>query len=190
MKTRSARLATAVADAAAKCELREGIEEEKIVTKLLLVAAKVDGADILPDVLLVKKAKPTREVVTLASCLDPGPKPESYFSCGGDEMITQLLAPHKRGREEKAVVGWSKDGPVCEDIMKKSILTPDFEQKQHAPPIHLSKYALKKQVYIYMGHPSDEAICFADGDYYCAPFLRNIDSLCPLLEECFIVPPS
>ena len=76
-----------------------------------------------------------------ASSLDPGPRPDCYFSCDGEEMVSQLVT-QGRQRKEKS---WFGEGQRCEDVMKKSVLTADFEQKECAPPMFRSKYAIMKE---------------------------------------------
>lgn len=74
-------------------------------------------------------------VVSLSSCLDAGPAPDLYFSCNPDKMVEGLLAPTPRGLE----------GLVEENaVMKHCVLTPDFEKRESAPPITISKHTQKK----------------------------------------------
>jgi hypothetical protein len=76
-------------------------------------------------------------VVSLCSALDPGPTPDAYFSCDPDKVLQGLLGTRgaaqleRRGGEEEAV-------------MKHCVITPDFEKKECAPPITISKFARKK----------------------------------------------
>ena len=85
-------------------------------------------------------------VVTLASELEVGPLPGLYFSCDTDEMVDRLMAPRTKGRTQ-VVTGRGcrgESGSSQETIMKKSVVTSDFERKDCAPPISQSRYAIKK----------------------------------------------
>lgn len=74
--------------------------------------------------------------LSLSSCLDAGPAPDLYFSCNPDKLVEGLLAPTPRG------IGTSRleENPV----MKHCVLTPDFEKRESAPPITISKHTQKK----------------------------------------------
>lgn len=83
--------------------------------------------------------------VSLSSCLDPGPQPDLYFSCDPDKMADSLLAPYP------GVKGYHQHiGTREKEVMKDCVITPDFERKECAPPISLSKHERKKinQVWI------------------------------------------
>ncbi len=94
----------------------------------------------LPDVIELQSTTTTTSepgrVITLASALDPGPGPELYFSCDTDTMIDALMVP--RGGSGHLSGG---DG----GIMKRSVLTSDFEKKESVPPSYQSRYTKKKE---------------------------------------------
>lgn len=77
-------------------------------------------------------------VVTLSSSLQVGATPDLYFSSNPDKMLHSLLAPDTRVR------GQPRPGGGEEEIMKNCVITPDFECKESAPPISLSKFKRKK----------------------------------------------
>lgn len=76
-------------------------------------------------------------VRSLCSALDPGPTPDVYFSCDPDKVLQDLLAP-------RVALGGRREGGGEESVMKNCVITPDFERRECAPPITISKYARKK----------------------------------------------
>lgn len=103
------------------------------------------GSPNLPQLLAIEKSDPDHVVA-----LDPGPQPDLYFSCDPDKMLDNLLVPLTRRRHgEGGLRGKGKGGLKAirqEEVMKDCIITPDFERKECAPPITISKHAHKKIV--------------------------------------------
>ena len=108
---------------------------------------------------------------SLSSSLLAGPEPELYFSCDSDKLVQGLLLPHVAmqqvggsGQVHKAT------GNDHEEVMKDCVLTTDFERKECAPPITISKYVRKKlakvsscdsnsMVLHQSAQPCDHALC-------------------------------
>ena len=80
-------------------------------------------------------------VVSLSSCLDAGPAPDLYFSCNPDKIVEGLLAPAPRDP------GTSREE---DPVMKHCVLTPDFEKRENAPPITISKHIQKKLAKVFI----------------------------------------
>lgn len=83
--------------------------------------------------------------VSLASSLDPGPKRDLYFTCDPEKMVERLLAPQGKGASS-GVGRIGGSAMSTEEVMRSSVITPDFEQKESAPPISQSKHTRKKLV--------------------------------------------
>ena len=86
------------------------------------------------------KPRPATEAesaISLSSSLNAGPQPELYFSCDPDQMLHSLFTSHTRG-----IVGGGRGEE--EEVMRKCVITADFEKKERVPPITTSKYARKK----------------------------------------------
>lgn len=104
------------------------------------------------DPVIPQTSKQSRDVssgtVTLSSTLNPGPTPDLYFSCDPNEMLDTLL--------NTGVNGSQPSGGIREkDIMKDCVITADFERRDCAPPISVSKQQQKKmnQVWSLVGFP-------------------------------------
>ena len=113
-----------------------------------------EGIEYLPDVLtldnsddmLVRGAPvpslPERKRVDMSkpsSSLDPGQemKEDLYFSFDVESLVVDGCG---KGR---SLVEHGRRDPHRE-LMKKSVITPDFEKRESAPPINHSRYAIQK----------------------------------------------
>ena len=74
------------------------------------------------------------DTVTLSSSLNPGPTPDLYFSCDPNKMLDTLLSTGLRGSQVSRV----------EEVLKDCVITADFERRDCAPPISVSKRQQKK----------------------------------------------
>ena len=110
--------------------------EKKDENVMDLDTEKVEPPSSPPDISF-ETNKPNH-IVKLASELDPGPQPQLYFTSDPDKMVTALMGS---SRCEKRVCS-QKQAP--KDLLKKSIITSDFERKECAPPISQSRYAVKR----------------------------------------------
>ena len=110
-------------------EEKDGAERDKTITSKPVK----DGGSLQAG----KKASDPE--VSLCSSLDPGPTPSLYFSCDPDKMLDTLLAPKTRTRVKGQHVGVGLGG-TKEDF----VITADFERKECAPPLSLSRHAKKK----------------------------------------------
>lgn len=119
----------------AKLQTTQGSEEESSFSD-----KKEDT--FLPDILTLDKQSTSAKLeddvaVDLASSLDPGPLPQLYFSCDPEQLESRLLGGHStRSR--------SRLETVEEEVMKKSVLSADFEQLECAPAMTQSRYAISK----------------------------------------------
>ena len=113
------------------------------------------GVECLPDILTLDNSDEVlirgaslpslreKKVVDLSkpsSSLDPGQdmKGDLYFSFD----VESLLGGCGKGRS--LVEQWGGCDPHRE-LMKKSVITPDFEKRESAPPINHSRYAIQKK---------------------------------------------
>ena len=105
----------------------------------------------LPDVLALESSDDTTRVIPIAhrekvqvnigelsSSLDPGPemKGELYFSFDV-ESVTDRQGKVKLSQDQGGRDPHHK-------LMKKSVITPDFEKRESAPPITQSRYAIQR----------------------------------------------
>ena len=67
----------------------------------------------------------------LASSLQPGITEELYFSFDQEEI---LRSSHRGNFLED----------IDEEVMKRSVITPDFERKERVPAVNQSRYTLQK----------------------------------------------
>ncbi len=96
-----------------------------------------DASPQLPDVITVNNSGDSKhQLLSLSSCLDPGPQSDLYFSCDPDmEVEDNVLPPHTQR---------SKVAVPHKGVRKDCVISPDFEQRECAPPIKISRYAHKK----------------------------------------------
>lgn len=112
------------------------------------------GVECLPDILTLDDSDEVlirgaplpslrdKKVVDLnkpASSLDPGQdmKGQLYFSFDVESLVGGC------GKGRSLVEQRGGHDPHYE-LMKKSVITPDFEKKESAPPINRSRYAIQK----------------------------------------------
>lgn len=93
------------------------------------------GKDLLATLSQTNDKKPSSLTISLSSSLDPGPKPGLYFTCDPDKMADRILA---------GVKGCPQAGTREKEVVQDCVITPDFEQKDCAPPISISKHERKK----------------------------------------------
>lgn len=91
-----------------------------------------------PDLVLPTRSS-AGNLVSLSSSLDTGPAPELYFSCDADRMVHRLLAPRL-----PLGAGLAGNKSPQQEVMKNCVLTPDFEKRDCAPPLSVSKHQRKK----------------------------------------------
>ena len=86
--------------------------------------------DAIPESIPPVSVK-TRRPDILATSLKPSVEETLYFSYSRKKGISRTAAG-------KAATTW---GESEEDLMKRSVVTSDFEKKEVAPPMYVSKYA-------------------------------------------------
>ena len=97
-----------------------------------------------PEVLLLESEAPRERVsktkasssLRLSSTLQPRLKEKLYFSFNKKDILASSSATGKSKSSS-----WETGD---EHLLAKSIITPDFEKKERAPPLVISKYARAK----------------------------------------------
>jgi hypothetical protein len=87
--------------------------------------------DAIPETIPPPVSVKTRRPDILATTLKPSVEESLYFSYSRKKGISRTVAG-------KAATTW---GESEEDLMKRSVVTSDFEKKEVAPPMYVSKYA-------------------------------------------------
>ena len=87
--------------------------------------------DTIPETIPPPVSVKTRRPDILATTLKPSVEESLYFSYSRKKGISRTVAG-------KAATTW---GESEEDLMKRSVVTSDFEKKEVAPPMYVSKYA-------------------------------------------------
>ena len=122
------------------------------------------GKECLPDILTLDdsddvlmrgvplpslQAEKFVDVSKPSSSLDPGQemKGELYFSFD----VESVMSGHGKGR---SLVERGRGHDPHYELMKKSVITPDFEKRESAPPISHSRYAIQKtkKVWLWLYH--------------------------------------
>ena len=93
---------------------------------------QLDGDDRKPS---TSSKKRTTAAGTLATSLQPLMKEKPYFSLDHRGSLASSSSAGRRGSS------WEERD---EDLMKRSVITSDFEKRDSAPPMYVSKYAKAK----------------------------------------------
>lgn len=91
----------------------------------------------LPEVLTLSPATPKdcEEGSVLCSALDPGAESDLYFNCDSQIEVEDSVLPP---RFQTSIMG------APNQAIKDCVITPDFEQRETAPPTRISRHARKK----------------------------------------------
>jgi hypothetical protein len=124
-------------------KMGEQVDAEEDGMETVDYGMETDG-NVQPDVILLesdtkKKSIPNRLSRTgvMVTSLQPRMKEKPYFSYSSKSGVVSVSS----STGKQLGLSW---GETEEELLKKSVITSDFEKKETAPPMYVSKYAKAK----------------------------------------------